>query len=111
MQGIISHNFRDNFITEETAARCALIMNTNRRHNREQNLEETYFPLPYKQETTREIDVRIATNITIQMTEGLKIIKNLPWRSQSTENWRSRMFTVIGHDTIEELKLKIDLQK
>ena len=78
MQGIISHNFRDNFITEETAARCALIMNTNRRHNREQNLEETYFPLPYKQETTREIDVRIATNITIQMTEGLKIIKNLP---------------------------------
>ena len=35
MQGIISHNFRDNFVTEETAARCALIMNTNRRHNRE----------------------------------------------------------------------------
>src|SRR5438034_1347237 len=111
MQRIIDHNFRDSFVTEETATKCALMMNSNRIHDREQNLEGTYFPLPYKKETTREVDIRIATNITIQITEGLKIIKNLPWRSQSTENWKSRMFMVIGYDTIEELKIRIDLQK
>src|SRR5438046_1188945 len=111
MQGIIDHNFRDSFVTEETATKCALMMNSNRIHDREQNLEGTYFPLPYKKETTREVDIRIATNITIQITEGLKIIKNLPWQSQSTENWKSRMFMVIGYDTIEELKIRIDLQK
>jgi len=74
-------------MTRETAAKCVLLMQSNRRHRREQNLEKTYFPFPYRQKTTRKINVKIATNITIEIPEGLKIIENLTWRSQSTTDW------------------------
>src|SRR5207249_2687159 len=46
MQRIIDHNFKENFMTRETATKCALLMQSNRRHREVQNLEKTYFPFP-----------------------------------------------------------------
>ena len=113
MQGIFNHNFKDTYMTQETAQRCGLIMNSNRRFRQMQYLENTYIPFPYKQETTRPVDVRISEEVTISVSAPIKIIENLPntWTSQSTRDRRSRMYMNFGYDIMEEAEIRIDIPK